>query len=147
MHLFHVFSCRGLIATCFVGTGWKYVIEKRVIPRYVASAGVCLLLQLWSVSANLEDNIVKMLYFSGHHSLLLFRFQFKSQSGDGMLHWYSSVPLGTCMVNCPTNGNSVQFSLCNSIKSITILKDLLDIEQVIVQYMYRYLCINIQFTK
>ena len=39
-------SCRGLIATCFVGTGWKDVIEKSVVRRYVTSAGVCLLLQL-----------------------------------------------------------------------------------------------------
>ena len=85
MHLFHVFSCRGLIATCFVGTGWKDVIEKSVVRRYVASAGVCLLPQLWTLFTNLEDNIVKMLYFSGYHSLLLFRFQFKSQSGDRML--------------------------------------------------------------
>jgi len=36
--------------------------------------------------------------------------------------------------------SSVQFSLLSSIKSITSLKDLLDTEQVIVLYMYRYLC-------
>jgi len=46
----------------------------------------------------------------------------------------------TKLIICSVQFSSVQFSLFSCIKSITGLKDLLDTEQVIVLYMYRYLC-------
>jgi hypothetical protein len=52
-----------------------------------------------------------------------------------------------CLYTNFHNFSSIEFSLFNSIKSITSLKDLLDIEQVIVLYMYRFLCKKMQFAK
>jgi hypothetical protein len=75
-----------------------------IVPRYMASHGVCPLFQLWSVPANLRYSIVKVLYFSGYHSVLLFRFQFKKQSGGTVLCWFSSVPVGSCRDNDLTHG-------------------------------------------
>ena len=112
-HTYYAFfpclQLQGINCFMFLGMAGKMLLTKRVVRAYVASAGVCLLLQLWSLPANLWDNIAKMLYFSGYHSFLLFRFQFKTNSCDGLLHWYSSVPVGTCRGNCLTDG-CVQFN-------------------------------------